>query len=186
MSAIPAGLTTLVDASLDPGVLSFPPYGDDRRQLHRRGSRKPIPRIMIGKTARRSARAYFDRRLIVIHLGHPTCRFTGKQWLARELPYDGDAPKSPFPPMGSAGAIGRHNNTPKSVACGAGTNGTRILHLRALFSVHVLLPKGESHASSFRGKTGLLGRSRWSNCSRDRRIPLGRLDDQPRRRQACG
>jgi len=56
--------------------------------------------------------AYFNR-LIVICLRHPTCTPTGEQWLVRELPQNGDAPKSPLPSIGGAGAIGRRNNTLK-------------------------------------------------------------------------
>lgn len=52
MVGIPSGLKALANASLDPGVLSLPLYGDDRQRLHQRGSRKPILRKMIRKTAR--------------------------------------------------------------------------------------------------------------------------------------
>jgi hypothetical protein len=49
MVGIPAGLKDLANASLDPGVLSFARYGDDRQQLHQAGRPKANSQKMIRK-----------------------------------------------------------------------------------------------------------------------------------------
>jgi len=49
----------------------------------------------------------------VLWFRHPSYAGSGKHWLVRELPKNGDVPKSPLLPIGSPAAIGGHNSNLK-------------------------------------------------------------------------
>lgn len=53
--------------------------------------------------------AYFLDPLLWLTFGTPMYNVKGKQWFVRELPKNGDVPKSPLLPRSSPGAIGRHD-----------------------------------------------------------------------------
>jgi len=64
-----------------------------------------------------------------------------KPSLVRELPKNGDVPKSPVLPIGSLGAVGRHNSTHNALAsypAGAASRATddRYRRFRRMLSAH--------------------------------------------------
>ena len=65
------------------------------------------------------------RSAIALYVRHPSYPNTGKRWLVRELPKNRRRTEVPVSFSGSAGAVGRHDNTPNRAAIRAGAVSNR-------------------------------------------------------------